>query len=152
MSHCCGTHSGTHSDKPDHSCGTHSDNHNDHGSASLDHDDDRVSNEEEEKKAAKIPARKRKSSATLNATAPRKNAKPVEKVLEDADSDGEHANGSPTPLGAELNDRVTSIFLFLTPSDLRLTPKALTETNVSHFRCNVNGIVPAAALPIFPQL
>jgi hypothetical protein len=31
------------------------------------------------------------------------------------------------------------IFEFLTPSDLRLTPKALIETHISHFRCNVNG-------------
>jgi hypothetical protein len=31
------------------------------------------------------------------------------------------------------------IFEFLAPSDLRLTPKALVETHISHFRCNVNG-------------
>jgi hypothetical protein len=33
----------------------------------------------------------------------------------------------------------SDIFEFLAPSDLRLTPKALVETHISHFRCNVNG-------------
>ena len=33
----------------------------------------------------------------------------------------------------------TDIFEFLAPSDLRLTPQALIETHISHFRCNVNG-------------
>ena len=36
-------------------------------------------------------------------------------------------------------DAGLDIFEFLAPSDLRLTPKALIETHISHFRCNVNG-------------
>jgi hypothetical protein len=31
------------------------------------------------------------------------------------------------------------IFMYLTPSDLRLTPEALISTKQSHFHCNVNG-------------
>jgi len=56
--------------------------------------------------------------------------------------------------GDESEDDIerTTIFKYLTPSDLRLTADALLSTKKSHFHCNVNGCTRFlyASLPLLP--